>query len=776
VRHAAAGSGPGRLGPVVRAFLGPLVVVAVVLLTNLPGLVGIVLPNPLLVTSFGTSHVVWGFLPGQWFSDPSIGWNSQALSHLAAVDWLHGQIPWWNPFMGIGMPLAGQIQAGAFFPPVLLFALANGSLIFRVALEIGAGLATFFLLREVGMSRPVATVGAALFALNGTFSWLNAGTMNPVPLLPMLLLGVERIYRRPRQNAGWVIIALALALSIYGGFPETAYMDGLLGLAWALLRLGQSARGDRRRFALRLALGGGTGLLLALPVGLPFAELLLHADLANHALAIGRDHLGAIDLPTLGLPYLYGPIAAYLRKDQVTAFYWAPIGGFVTASTIAFGAAGLFGARRERGLRIMLAVYAVVMLLWVYGVKPFSELSSIVPVTLHIELTRYATPSWELCLIVLACFGLEAIGSDRRARVGTALGGCAALGLGALILTGTAARVASTLARIYPSAHVYTVGTEIWAGAIVVAVCLFGVLKRRRWTVAAAGVFLVLDAVAMAGLPQFSAPRSAVIDQAPLAFLRSHLGLGRYASFVAYHSDYGSYFGLAQIDTTALPVPIVWANEITRELGSNNNPIRFDGQQVINPNGPSAAEEALSHLATYRRLDVRYFVVHNGIATFGSRGHYLDGLRNVFQDQNFTILAVPSPAPYYSTTGHGCHLAAEGFDSVVVTCTAPDTLVRNELDYSGWAATVNGRPVPVLGGGTGLVTDVRLPAGRSVVVFSYAPPKINIALAGFALGALIMLGIPIATRLSRRRRVSSPYPPTGPAATASPQSAAPGRP
>ena len=40
---------------------------------------------------------------------------------------------------------------------------------------------TFFLLREVGMSRPVATVGAALFALNGTFSWLNAGTMNPVP-------------------------------------------------------------------------------------------------------------------------------------------------------------------------------------------------------------------------------------------------------------------------------------------------------------------------------------------------------------------------------------------------------------------------------------------------------------------------------------------------------------------------------------------------------------------------------------------------------------------
>lgn len=490
------------------------------------------------------------------------------------------------------------------------------------------------------------------------------------------------------------------------------------------------------------------------PGGAAFAQLLLHADLGNHAGAAGRDFLGAIDLPTLGLPYLYGPVVAYLAKDPATGAYWGPIGGFVTASTIALVAGGLFGGRRERGLRVMLGLYAVVMLLWVNGVKPFSDLSSVVPVTLHITLTRYATPSWELCLIVLACFGLEALGADGRAHAATALGGCAALGLGALMLTGTAGRVASTLARLYPAAHGYTVAMTIWAGAMVVVVCFLGVLKRRRWTVAAAGALLVLDAVVMAGIPQLSAPRSASVDEAPLAFLRSHLDLGRYASFVAYHSDYGSYYGLPQIDTSALPIPIAWAKAVTRELGSNNDPIRFDGVQVVNPSGPTAVEQALGHLGGYRRLGVRYFVVGRlDFRLFRRAGHYLDGLRSVFHDRHFWILALPSPTPFYSTVGDSCRLSPRGQDVVAATSTAPGTVIRNELDYPGWVATVDGRPTPVSGGGKGLVTEVRLPAGRSTVVFSYAPPQIDLAVAGFALGALILVGLPVATwRLRRPRR------------------------
>jgi hypothetical protein len=57
----------------------------------------------------GTQNIL-----GSPFLDPNVGATSQALGHLAAWDWLHGVIPWWNPYTGIGVPLAGELQPGAF--------------------------------------------------------------------------------------------------------------------------------------------------------------------------------------------------------------------------------------------------------------------------------------------------------------------------------------------------------------------------------------------------------------------------------------------------------------------------------------------------------------------------------------------------------------------------------------------------------------------------------------------------------------------------------------
>ena len=60
---------------------------------------------------------------------------------LSAWDWLHGMIPWWNPYTGIGVPLAGELQPGAFFLPFnLLLLLKEGLLWQRIAMQIIAGL------------------------------------------------------------------------------------------------------------------------------------------------------------------------------------------------------------------------------------------------------------------------------------------------------------------------------------------------------------------------------------------------------------------------------------------------------------------------------------------------------------------------------------------------------------------------------------------------------------------------------------------------------------
>jgi hypothetical protein len=91
----------------------PLIVLVVLLL---------VVQLPLLLLGRSTDPIwfVSGLTQGShllssWpFIDPNVGFNSEALGHLAAWDWVHGVVPWWNPYTGIGMPLAGELQPGAF--------------------------------------------------------------------------------------------------------------------------------------------------------------------------------------------------------------------------------------------------------------------------------------------------------------------------------------------------------------------------------------------------------------------------------------------------------------------------------------------------------------------------------------------------------------------------------------------------------------------------------------------------------------------------------------
>ena len=168
-----------------------LAVVSGIILVNFPALLHVVDVNPVGQLAGLTRHATRGLLPGSPGIDVDTGYMAQTLSHRAALDWLHGIVPWWNSLEGIGSPLAAEMQSAVFFPPVLLFALPDGSLYFHVFLECAAALSTWLLLAELGMSSPVAAVGGLLFGLAGTFDWLWSQPMNPIPLLPLALFGVE---------------------------------------------------------------------------------------------------------------------------------------------------------------------------------------------------------------------------------------------------------------------------------------------------------------------------------------------------------------------------------------------------------------------------------------------------------------------------------------------------------------------------------------------------------------------------------------------------------
>jgi hypothetical protein len=89
-----------RLRHLVIAASCPAVVVGAILVANLPALVGLVDPNPLGPDGGLAIHEVGRLIPGNWYVDPDVGWTAQALGHRAALDWLHGQVPWWRRSMG----------------------------------------------------------------------------------------------------------------------------------------------------------------------------------------------------------------------------------------------------------------------------------------------------------------------------------------------------------------------------------------------------------------------------------------------------------------------------------------------------------------------------------------------------------------------------------------------------------------------------------------------------------------------------------------------------
>jgi hypothetical protein len=740
----------GRVAALLVRAGWPLAVVVAVLLVNFPALVHLVDVDPIGPLGFTATHVTGGYLSaGGFVKDADIGWTTQALGHRAALDWLHGTVPWWNPFEGIGSPLAAEMQAAAFFPPVLLMALTDGTLYFHIVLEVAAGLATWLLAREIGLSRPVSTVAGIAFALNGTFAWMWHAPANPICLLPLALFGVERAYRRPSSHTGWLVLALALALSIYAGFPETTWLDALLVGAWAVLRVCQSGRDGALRLVGRLALGGGTGLLLAAPLGVAFVGYLPEGLTGFHAATAGYVHLSAPEAPIIGLPYLYGPVAGFEAKYRSVGAYWSLIGGYVTAGSLAVALAGMAG-KRERGLRILLGVFAAVVLMWAFGVEPFAKLTTIVPLMKHVSTDTYAAPIWELPVILLACLGLESFGAGWRVRAASGVSGAAVLGYGALVLTGVAGAMAAAESHATSAAHAWTVAMVCWAGSMVLLLSVLGALSRGgKVTRAIAGSLLVLDAMVMAFVPLLSAPRSVTLDTAAVTYLQDHAGLGRYYSFYVFHANYGGYFGVGQIDTTDNPVPKTWAAEIAK-LAPDMTPYRFDGRDTT-AGGPTAAQDALDNLAAYEAIDVRYFVVADSNRIFGPGPSYPDGLRAVYDDGFVTVLALPDPTPFFTSLGGPCTLTPSGSDQVVADCSAAATLVRSELYLPGWVASVNGKAVPVASY-QDLEMSVPLPAGHDGVAFSYAPPHTTPAVAAFLLGVLVLVGVPAGSAWRRRRR------------------------
>jgi hypothetical protein len=715
-------------------------IVLVVLVANGMYVSGLANNNPISWTT-GIAHRVCVLTCGRPAIDPNLGYVTQTLGHEAAMDLLHGHFPWWTYTQGLGQPLAGEMQSGAFFPLTLLFAFSSGLVWFHVCLEMIAGVSTYFLARRLSLPVLVATCAGIVFALNGTYAWVGNSVLNPVAFLPMLILGVEMVLQSAAspKNRGWYITAIALALSLYAGFPEVAYLDALLALGWGIVRFFSVAPEQRGRALRRLGLGVAVGIFLALPILVPFLDYLKVGFIGAHTASAD----GSLALPHYALaaffdPYVYGTIFA----NSNVAAMWDGIGGYFGASVCALALVGLFGAK-SRALRIFLGGWVLLAMAGTFNILGLHQMWNLIPIVSRSSFSRYSAPGCELAIAILAAFGLHDFTQSVRAK---------------RLLTTTSAFMALVLLWCVHEARTYNAGqtyatSEIHSLDIAVQVLPFvalffllvlAQLGRFRITLPLIAFVVVGESLLLFAVPTTQSPKKVTIDYAPIAFLQKNEGQERFVDFALLYPDWGTYFGLNELSDADLPFPQNFKHFIETDLEPG---LRPGNEFVVSGGEPGIIKlehSVVNHFQQYEGASVKYLLmpVHARLI----KGLATRGVTEVFHDAVAAIYEMPHPRPYFSASS-SCAVLGTSDNEVTLHCPKASTLLRTELSMPGWTAEVNGKRVPITTV-EHVYQEVTVPAGRSTVTYSFFPPHEREALGAGLLGVLFLLG----SLVNERRR------------------------
>ncbi|GAA5264690.1 hypothetical protein ACOSOMT5_P1115 [Acidiphilium sp. MT5] len=569
-------------------------------LANLWLLLGVVQADPAYYYSFLASSIPGPYRGAPDWFDPTIGLITEAQGHLAAYDWLHGIVPWWNPYTGIGMPLAAEMQTLAFFIPfVFTLALPHGWLLLRLSLQMLSGVTLYALLTELRTTRLAAFVAGALYALSGTF-FMVPHAATPLPFIPLLLLGLERAGRAAAtgQRLGWGWITIAVALLVYAGYPEIAYFGGLLAAAWTIARF-SSMGAARWLFIGKVSVAGTLGLLMTLPLLVPFLHYLSHAFVGPHDGGFAASRMSRQGDGLELLPFLFGPIGVTSPPGLPVAAArhlgpaWNDVGTwFGPVAVIAalawpfsvwrFGPqrvkAGQVEAGCNRVIGIALGGFILIWGLRLVGVPMVRQGLNLIPEVARANTIRFVAPAMDLAMLILAGLALDQWQrqgelSRRRALVVSFIG----LGLlGAAVLP----IVPLIVAWYHAAPDLLGFGMIACSIDLISAVLVLRLLTRAPSPAGRSLMAAIMIGDAMLGLGsgQLSAVHDAHLHQTGVAWLKKHQGLSRIFTTLPFAANYPSAYRIASINSNQLPIDQAWMNFVFNQLGSPKDMVPTVGQ------------------------------------------------------------------------------------------------------------------------------------------------------------------------------------------------------
>lgn len=207
--------------------------------------------------------------------------------HFLQANVMAGEVPWWNPHVGLGRPYASDLQSAVFYPPtyLLFFGKVVGPTLF---ISLHAFLLIFgmhLLGRQLGGRGAFGLLaGSALLASMGFGGRLLVGHtfyFAGLCYLPMLLLAVVKLQLRPnRERIG--TLAVLLALQFLAGHPQV-FWNTVLGLGLFLTGLSlRSAPANAWQRLPRCVAGFAAALAIAAGITavswLPFLDLIAEGN------------------------------------------------------------------------------------------------------------------------------------------------------------------------------------------------------------------------------------------------------------------------------------------------------------------------------------------------------------------------------------------------------------------------------------------------------------------------------------------------------------------
>jgi hypothetical protein len=302
---------------------------------------------------------------------------------------LHGQLPVWTSKLCSGMPLAGAPADPVGLALFSFLPTASALDAFVIVLLLIAAHGAYWLARRFGADRTGAVLAGIAFAGCGYIAaqLKHLGIVSTVVWLPIGLAILDRALKEPDDSgtpafsrtptptlpcrALWLAaFAAVFAEQVLCGFPQSAYISGLVYTCFALYRVLAGVRhGLRWRDAVALLAGVGLAAAVAGAIGgivlLPLSAL---GAVSDRAEALGWDWSTRLaywppNIITFVRPYFFGFIGNGTYRGG--SIYWEDY-GYLGLLPFVFGCYAVAVGRR-RPIVLFLTALTVVAYFCVLG-------------------------------------------------------------------------------------------------------------------------------------------------------------------------------------------------------------------------------------------------------------------------------------------------------------------------------------------------------------------------------------------------------------------------